>query len=95
MQVERHFTENDLAELYSFTPDLYDPEKGNEKPALPRDRLLADMLDEYPNLIARYHVHDSLLESKGDEDLTEDDIKEAWQVRFELSQFSILDFFLI
>lgn len=78
MQVERHFTDSDLAELYSFTPDEY--EKDGEKPALPRDRLLADMLDEYPQLISRYHVHDSLLENKGDEDLTEDDIKEAWQV---------------
>ena len=45
-QIERHFSQNDLRELYNFTPDrLDDPDrKPPPIPLLPKDRLLADMM---------------------------------------------------
>ena len=44
-----------------------------------QDRLLADLLSEKKQWIVRYHEHDSLLENKADEDLTEEERKAAWE----------------
>ena len=44
-----------------------------------QDRLLADLLSEKKQWIVRYHEHDSLLENKVDEDLTEEERKAAWE----------------
>ena len=35
-QVARHFTSADLAELYKFTPNFWDPEKDEYVPVLPK-----------------------------------------------------------
>uniref|UniRef100_A0A1A7W7G8 DNA helicase n=1 Tax=Iconisemion striatum TaxID=60296 RepID=A0A1A7W7G8_9TELE len=81
-QIERHFTMNELAELYTFEPDtLNDPsEKKSKKatPVLPKDPILAEMLQNNKDQIVCYHEHDSLLDHKEEEALSEEDRKAAW-----------------
>nr|CDS32134.1 Transcriptional regulator ATRX [Hymenolepis microstoma] len=80
-QVERHFKEEDLRELYTFEPDMWDPELAASRPPLsyPKDRLLADLISEQPHLVVSYHDHDSLLENRIDEGLSEAERAEAWR----------------
>lgn len=80
-QVERHFKEEDLRELYTFEPEVWDPELAATRPppSYPKDRLLADLLSEQPHLIVSYHNHDSLLENRLDEGLSEAERAEAWR----------------
>ncbi|XP_033949364.1 transcriptional regulator ATRX isoform X2 [Pseudochaenichthys georgianus] len=81
-QIERHFTTNELTELYIFDPDML--EESSEKkskratPLLPKDPFLAEMLQNNKDQIMCYHEHDSLLEHKGEEALSEEDRKAAW-----------------
>ena len=44
-----------------------------------QDRLLAELLTDKKEWIVKYHRHDSLLENKVDEDLTEEERKSAWE----------------
>ena len=74
-QIQRHFKSSEISELYKFNPGT------NEKPKLPnvpKDVLLADVFIEYKDLIMSYHEHDSLLESRPEEELTEEERKAAW-----------------
>ncbi|XP_046395134.1 transcriptional regulator ATRX homolog isoform X2 [Ischnura elegans] len=75
-QIERHFNQHDLQEMY-----MYDPKQKTSRPTpiLPKDRLLAELIQKYPNLIDNYHEHDSLLENKTEEELTEEERKAAWE----------------
>ena len=41
--------------------------------------MLADLLTERKEYLSKYHEHDSLLENKVDEDLTEEERKAAWE----------------
>lgn len=75
-QIERHFTMNELAELYEF---IDEPMSAKPLPAVPGDRLLADLVDRHKQIIWKFHHHDSLLENKVDENLTEDERKSAWE----------------
>ncbi|GBP37933.1 Transcriptional regulator ATRX homolog [Eumeta japonica] len=75
-QIDRHYAENDLAELYKFEPL---PIESRPIPALPKDRLFAEMLKEHERQIYKYHEHDSLLENKEEETLTEEERKAAWE----------------
>ncbi|CAK1543220.1 unnamed protein product [Leptosia nina] len=75
-QIDRHYAENDLAELYKFEPK---PPQPRPIPPLPKDRLFAEMLKEHEQLIYKYHEHDSLLENKEEETLTEEERKAAWE----------------
>ncbi|XP_041845424.1 transcriptional regulator ATRX isoform X2 [Melanotaenia boesemani] len=81
-QIERHFTMNELAELYTFEPDqLDDPSEKKSKratPMLPKDPFLAEMLQNSKDQIVCYHEHDSLLDHKEEEALSEEDRKAAW-----------------
>ncbi|KAK2904027.1 transcriptional regulator ATRX isoform X1 [Channa argus] len=81
-QIERHFTMNELAELYTFDPDLLDDpsEKKSKKatPMLPKDAILAEILQNNKDQIVCYHEHDSLLDHKEEEALSEEDRKAAW-----------------
>lgn len=76
-QVHRHFSSNDLVELYSFTP----PSKIEDRPipALPKDVLLAEILTQFKEWIEKYHEHDSLLENVEAEELNEEERKLAWE----------------
>lgn len=60
-QIERHYSNHDLAELYQFEPNT-----NKEKPTLnlPKDRLLAEIFRKYEDRIETFHEHDSLLENK-------------------------------
>ncbi|XP_077465495.1 transcriptional regulator ATRX-like isoform X1 [Stigmatopora argus] len=81
-QIERHFTMNELAELYTFEPDMLDDpsEKKSKKatPVLPKDLFLAELLQTHKDQIVCYHEHDSLLDHKEEEALSEEDRKAAW-----------------
>lgn len=44
-----------------------------------QDRLLAELLTNQKNLIVTYHEHDSLLENKVDQVLSEEERKAAWE----------------
>ena len=74
-QIERHFNMSDLAELYRFEPSIHVTKSHGP----PRDKLLADLMIEFPQWILDYHEHDSLLENKQEEELNEEERKEAWQ----------------
>lgn len=81
-QIERHFTMNELTELYTFEPDqLDDPSEKKSKratPMLPKDLILAELLHSFKDQIVGYHEHDSLLDHKEEEALSEEDRKAAW-----------------
>ncbi|KAG7464913.1 hypothetical protein MATL_G00170740 [Megalops atlanticus] len=82
-QIERHFTMNELTELYTFEPDLLDDPNSEKKskratPMLPKDPFLAELLQSFKECIVGYHEHDSLLDHKEEEALSEEDRKAAW-----------------
>nr|XP_054586594.1 transcriptional regulator ATRX [Nothobranchius furzeri] len=81
-QIERHFTLNELNELYSFEPDLLDdPNSKKSKrptPILPKDSVLARLLQTCKDQIVSYHEHESLLDHKEEEELSEAERKAAW-----------------
>ncbi|CAH8857220.1 unnamed protein product [Trichobilharzia szidati] len=94
LQIDRHFSDDDLQKLFTFEPDIWNPEDDNDSdkrptPILPKDRLLADMLTEYRHLIATYHNHDSLLQHREDEGLTEVERQEAWREYEEEKQYGM------
>ena len=74
-QIDRHYSYGELAELYTLTKVS---EMTRETPILPADDILASLLRTYPNKILKYHEHDSLLENKPEQDLSEEEKKEAW-----------------
>lgn len=47
-------------------------------PNLPKDDLLKYLLMNFPQMVYRYHEHDSLLENKGEEELSEQEKNDAW-----------------
>lgn len=75
-QIDRHYNQNDLQELYKY--DL-EPDDERILPLLPKDRLFAEMLKKYEDIIYKYHEHDSLLENKEEETLNEAERKAAWE----------------
>ncbi|KAI1286119.1 Transcriptional regulator ATRX -like protein [Halotydeus destructor] len=74
-QIERHFSRNDIEELYNF-----EPRKEKETPIPPKDTLLGDLLlsEKTKHLIHNYHEHDSLLESRPEEELDSAERDQAW-----------------
>jgi transcriptional regulator ATRX len=74
--LERHFTSEELRELYCFYPDIYDGT--NEPYDLPKDDILKQLLIKNKKWIVKYHEHDSLLENKADEKLTDAERRRAW-----------------
>ncbi|XP_077360451.1 transcriptional regulator ATRX-like isoform X2 [Festucalex cinctus] len=81
-QIERHFTLSELTELYTFEPDLLDEphsKKNKHKTSdLPKDHVLAMLLEKCKDQIVSYHEHASLLDHKEEEELTEAERKDAW-----------------
>jgi hypothetical protein len=76
-QMERHFTDRELREMYDFRPDIYDPDK-QQIPLMPSDDLLKSLLTECKKWIVKYHEHDSLLENLLNEGLSDEERKAAW-----------------
>nr|XP_057943156.1 transcriptional regulator ATRX-like isoform X2 [Doryrhamphus excisus] len=81
-QIERHFTLSELTELYTFEPDLLDnphSRKNKRKTSdLPTDGILAQLLEKCKEHIVSFHEHESLLDHKQEEELTEAERKDAW-----------------
>lgn len=77
MQIDRHYRMNELSELYTFTPCVL---SNRPSPLMPTDEILKALLHQYPERAFSYHNHDSLLENKPEQDLSEEEIKEAWQL---------------
>ncbi|XP_023260466.1 transcriptional regulator ATRX-like [Seriola lalandi dorsalis] len=81
-QIERHFTLFELTELYIFEPDLLnDPNsKKSKRPSSvsPKDKVLAQLLQTCKDHIVSYHEHESLLDHKQEEELSEAERKDAW-----------------
>uniref|UniRef100_A0A3B4ZYT5 DNA helicase n=1 Tax=Stegastes partitus TaxID=144197 RepID=A0A3B4ZYT5_9TELE len=81
-QIERHFTLMELTELYTFEPDLLDDpnSKKSKRPTslLPKDNILAQLLITCKDQIVSYHEHESLLDHKEEEELSEAERKAAW-----------------
>lgn len=73
-QLDRHFTSQELTQLYAFEPDT-DTEVVHN---IPNDTLLKSLLVDCKQWIFKYHEHDSLLENKLEEGLSEDDRRLAW-----------------
>ncbi|CAF4738111.1 unnamed protein product [Rotaria sp. Silwood1] len=86
-QLDRHFTQSDIKELYKFTPEQLPEARSsstllteldtNFKYPIPKDHLLLDLLYEHSRWVHSYHSHDSLLENKLDEGLSAEDRRRA------------------
>ncbi|KAM7374138.1 hypothetical protein PAMP_006813 [Pampus punctatissimus] len=81
-QIERHFTLFELTELYTFEPDLLDDPNSKKSKrttsVLPKDNVLAMLLQTCKDQIVSYHEHESLLDHKQEEELSEAERKAAW-----------------
>ncbi|XP_029376110.1 transcriptional regulator ATRX-like [Echeneis naucrates] len=81
-QIERHFTLFELTELYTFEPDMLDDpnskksKRTNSSP--PKDKVLKELLRTCKDHIVSYHEHESLLDHKQEEELSEAERKDAW-----------------
>ncbi|XP_072302525.1 transcriptional regulator ATRX-like [Eucyclogobius newberryi] len=81
-QIERHFTLYELTELYTFKPDLLDDptsSRGKRMPSVvPKDAVLSELLQSCKEQIVSFHEHESLLDHKEEEELSEAERKAAW-----------------
>merc|ERR1719510_764222 len=75
-QIGRHFSMNELAELYEYTDENNET---RDVPKVPKDLLLAELLKKHGSMIWTFHDHDSLLENQVEENLTEEERKAAWE----------------
>lgn len=75
-QIDRHYKETDLMELYKV--DI-EPEEPPPLLNVPKDKLFAEQLHSFKDRLYKYHEHDSLLENKSEETLTADEIRAAWE----------------
>ena len=77
-QIDRHYSADQLKDLYKFTPAPSD-----DKPRLapPKDQILGEMIlgSKTKSWVVNYHMHDSLLEHKPEESLTKEEIDKAWE----------------
>jgi transcriptional regulator ATRX len=76
-QIQRHFHNQDLEELYTLSHTPY-YENDPKKVAPPKDRLLADLILANPSAVVNFIFHDNLFENIDGEKLTPDEIDEAW-----------------
>ncbi|XP_044079309.1 transcriptional regulator ATRX-like isoform X2 [Siniperca chuatsi] len=81
-QIERHFTLFELTELYTFEPDLLDDPNSKKSKrttsVVPKDTVLAQLLQTCKDQIVSFHEHESLLDHKQEEELSEAERKAAW-----------------
>lgn len=74
-QIDRHYNMAELAELYTLTKPNYSE---RPVPVFPQDQILANLLLNSPELVYKYHEHDSLLENKMEQELSEQEKADAW-----------------
>lgn len=75
-QIDRHYKEDELKELYSI--EKIDPTEEKPSVMLPKDQLFANQLQKYPDRIWKYHEHDELLSLSKEETLSKDENEAAW-----------------
>ncbi|OTF80710.1 transcriptional regulator ATRX-like protein [Euroglyphus maynei] len=73
-QIRRYFTLRQLEELYTF---MRRPLQRQTLP-VPRDDLLASLVRKHSQHILLYYEHDSLLQNRPEEELTEEEKQQAW-----------------
>ncbi|KAM8714868.1 hypothetical protein ACLKA7_001991 [Drosophila subpalustris] len=73
-QIDRHYNMAELAELYTLTKPV---QSERTMPLLPKDTILAHLLRQ-SELVYKYHEHDSLLENKVEQELSEQEKADAW-----------------
>ncbi|XP_060644680.1 transcriptional regulator ATRX homolog [Drosophila nasuta] len=73
-QIDRHYNMAELAELYTLTKPV---QSERTMPVLPKDTILAHLLRQ-SELVYKYHEHDSLLENKVEQELSEQEKADAW-----------------
>ena len=76
-QLDRHFTSQELNELYAFEPDIYSG-KSDDVPIMPEDDILKEIVLSCDRWLFKFHEHDSLLENIVSENLTDEERKAAW-----------------
>lgn len=74
-QIDRYYTKTDLHELY----DLAKSKKILALNAPWKDKLLIKMWPTHEKYVCSYHEHDSLLENRPNEKLSEQERDEAWK----------------
>ena len=76
-QLARHFSYDELAQLYQFDFDHdHDPMDKYDANRI-QDRLLRHLMNIYSDTIVSYCEHDSFLIHHDEENLTEEEIKQA------------------
>ncbi|KAL7077680.1 hypothetical protein ACQ4LE_002826 [Meloidogyne hapla] len=80
-QIQRHYTSQELDEMYRFEPDILSLNDSEQRPRLdpPKDRLLGDIILEKTDAIVSYHPHDMLFDELEDERLNDEEREEAWK----------------
>ena len=76
-QLDRHFTNDELAQLYQFEPDINNDPLDKYDAERVKDKVLRKLMAEYEELIVSYREHDSLLIHRVEENLTEEEQKQA------------------
>lgn len=79
-QIDRHFQEHDLKELYSLTkinPPARSIPQLTENDLT--DKLLKRLIQNNPDLVYKFESHDSLLENKMEQTLSKDEMEAAWK----------------
>ncbi|CAF1123246.1 unnamed protein product [Adineta steineri] len=75
-QLDRHFTYDELAQLYQFEPDIGNDPLDKYDADRIKDKVLRKLMDECKDLIVSYREHDSLLIHHDEENLTEEEQKQ-------------------
>lgn len=90
-QVDRHYDEDDLNELYSTSNILPTCQQQFE---MPEDEMLTELLDEHQAIVKNCEKHNLLLENNLHEDLSENEIQEAWiEIEEEKKKDKFMDLF--
>lgn len=76
-QLERHFTNDELAQLYRFEPDDDSDPLDQYDADCVQDKILRNLMDQFSELIVSYREHDSLLIHRDEENLTEEEQRQA------------------
>lgn len=75
-QVHRHFTQNDLVQLYT---ENIDPQNITPlEDSMTEDEVLRKLIPKHNDIILRFHDHDTFLENKTGEELTQAERERAW-----------------
>jgi transcriptional regulator ATRX len=76
-QLDRHFTNDELSQLYRFEPEIDNDPLDQYDPDCVKDKILRQLMDQFSDLIVSYREHDSLLIHRDDQNLTEEEQQQA------------------